>query len=737
LRFPITVRLITLLTLLATFFVMVPAGLCQTYQSDKAKITRKTTAGEILVLNLQEKSFLARKKVIKMCIDPNWMPLERIKNGKHIGMTAEYIAIIAKMIGTPIQMVPTRDWSESIAFAKSRKCDIFSLAMPTPERRTYMNFTRPYLSIPLVMAARTETPFIDDISLVTDQRIGIVKGYAFNEILRKRFPKMQIVDVASAREGLKQVVNGKLFGFIGTLATVGYTIQKDFVGELKVAGKFDERWELGIGVRNDEPLLMTIFDKAIAAIDSKTHQQILNNWIAVRYDQKNNYKLIIQLLLLAAAGLLILLWRNYTLRKYNRKLHEQNVKIQQQAEKLHLTEEKLRLQQKMEAVGLMAGGVAHDLNNILSGIISYPELILLKLPADSPLRRPVTAILDSGKRAADVVADMLTITRGVAAVKDIVAINQEIENAINSPEVKTLTEDQQQITLSTELAPELHNTMGSSIHIRRVLTNLIINAFEAVTGPGEITITSYNLTIDTPDPENDLTRPGKYIALAIQDNGPGISVTDQARIFEPFYSKKSMGRSGTGLGLAIVWNIIEDHNGKIRLKSDATGTTFTIYLPAADAALNKTVSASKPGTCATTTELHGNSEKILIVDDEAIQREIASELLTSLNYQTLTAASGEEGIELLKKEHIDLVLLDMLMEPGINGRQTYARMSKIQPGLKAIIASGFSENSEVEKTLASGPSIFIKKPYTIQCLGEVVKKILRKDSAQMGFQPLH
>ncbi len=728
-RFPLTVRLITLLTLLATFFVMVPAGFCQTYQSDKTRIVRKTTAGEILILTPQEKSFLARKKVIKMCIDPNWMPLEMIKNGKHIGMTAEYIAIIAKMIGTPIQMVPTHDWSESIAFAKARKCDIFSLAMPTPERRTYMNFTRPYLSIPLVMAARTETPFIDNISLITDKKIGLVKGYAFNEILRKRFPKMQIVDVASAPEGLKQVVSAKLFGFIGTLATVGYTIQKDFVGELKVAGKFDERWELGIGVRNDEPVLVTIFDKAIAAIDSKTHQQILNNWIAVRYDHKGNQKLIIQILLLATVALLILLWHNYTLRKYNRKLHEQNVKIQQQAEKLHLTEKKLRLQQKMEAVGLMAGGVAHDLNNILSGIISYPELILLKLPADSPLRRPVTAILDSGKRAADVVADMLTITRGVAAVKDKVTINQEIENAINSPEVSTLNGHHQEITLTTELAPELRNIEGSSVHIRRVLTNLIMNAFEAISGPGEIIITSCNLNIDTPDMEGYLAKPGEYIAITIQDNGPGISATDQARIFEPFYSKKNMGRSGTGLGLAIVWNIIEDHEGKIKLKSDTTGTTFTIYLPAAEASSDKTEPASEPDTDATVTGLYGNSEKILIVDDETIQRDIASELLTSLNYQTLTAASGEEGIERLRKEHIDLVLLDMLMEPGINGRQTYAYMSEIKPGLKAVIASGFSENSEVEKALVYGPSAFIKKPYTIQCLGEIVKRMLKKDSA--------
>ena len=269
-----------------------------------------------------------------MCIDPDWMPLEKIENGRHIGMTAEYITILANTIGVPIVMVPTRDWTESMAFAKARKCDIFSLAMPTPERRTYMNFTRPYLSIPLVMAAKTETPFIDSIAAITDKKIGIVKGYAFNEILRQRFPNMQIVDVASISAGLKQVVENELFGFIGTLATVGYTIQKDFVGALKVTGKFDERWELGIAARNDEPLLVNIFDKAITAIDSTTHQKILNNWIAVRYDRKPDYGLLIQILLLVFTGIAILLYRNHALGKYNKKLERQNLEITRQAEKL-------------------------------------------------------------------------------------------------------------------------------------------------------------------------------------------------------------------------------------------------------------------------------------------------------------------------------------------------------------------------------------------------------------------
>ena len=165
-----------------------------------------------------------------------------------------------------------------------------------------------------------------------------------------------------------------------------------------------------------------------------------------------------------------------------------------------------------------------------------------------------------------------------------------------------------------------------------------------------------------------------------------------------------MGRSGTGLGLTVVWNTIRDHNGDIRVESDKNGTTFTIYLPATRKKI-KDEGPEQEHSATTLKELQGKQEKILIVDDEEMQRKIAEELLNSLGYQTQTAASGEEGIELLAKNPIDLVLLDMIMDPGINGRQTYARMTEIKPNLKAVIASGFSENDEVQKALTFGPCV--------------------------------
>ncbi len=189
---------------------------------------------------LEYEKYLKAKKNITMCVDPNWMPYEKIENGKHIGMAADFIKIFEEEIGIPIVLVPTRTWEDSMTFAQERKCDIFSLAMGTPSRSEYMNFTKPYMSFPLVIATKLDTLFIPNVEDIIDsQTLGIVKGYAFAELLKRKFPQNRLVEVENIQEGLKKVVEGELFGFVGTLTTVGYELQKKYIGELKIAGKFD------------------------------------------------------------------------------------------------------------------------------------------------------------------------------------------------------------------------------------------------------------------------------------------------------------------------------------------------------------------------------------------------------------------------------------------------------------------------------------------------------------------
>jgi len=394
-------------------------------------------------------------------------------------------------------------------------------------------------------------------------------------------------------------------------------------------------------------------------------------------------------------------------------------RVQAEEERLKL-QDKLHRAQKMEAMGLLAGGVAHDLNNILSGIVSYPELLLMDLPEDSPLRRPIKVIQESGMRAADVVEDLLTMARGVATGKETLNLNTIVTEYLESPESQTLEKTHSFVNLETELDPDLLNMSGSPIHIKKILMNLVINASEAIEGTGTVTISTMNRYLDDPLKGYTSIRTGEYSVLTVSDDGSGIIPKDLERIFEPFYTKKVMGRSGTGLGLAVVWNTVQDHNGYINVEGSEKGTIFELYFPVT----RKDVSNEKEKT--PLENYLGHGEKILVVDDEERQRVIACGILTKLGYNAEAVSSGEEAIEYLKEKQIDLIVLDMVMPKGINGRETYEEILKICPRQKAIIASGFSESEEVKLAQKSGAGNYIKKPYILEKIGLAVKEELEK-----------
>jgi PAS domain S-box-containing protein len=384
-------------------------------------------------------------------------------------------------------------------------------------------------------------------------------------------------------------------------------------------------------------------------------------------------------------------------------------------------EKKLQRSQKMEALGILAGGVAHDLNNVLSGIVSYPDLLLMDLPEDSHLRKPLLAIRGSGKKAADIVMDLLALARRGVSVMEIVNLNDIIQEYLKSPEYQQLQTYHPNVRVQNRLDDRLMNIKGSSVHLRKTIMNLISNATEAQPSGGEIHISTYNQYVDTPIHGYDDIKDGDYVVLEVTDEGIGISDEDLSRIFEPFYTKKVMSRSGTGLGMAVVWGTVQDHNGYLNVKSrQGAGTTFFVYFPATREELRKNEHLIQVET------YMGNGQKIVVVDDVAEQREIAKEILTKLNYTVVTVPSGEEAVEYLQNNSADLLLLDMIMEPGIDGLETYKQITAFRPSQKAIIASGYSETDRVKEAQGLGAGEYIKKPYTMEKIGLAVRKELNR-----------
>jgi len=382
---------------------------------------------------------------------------------------------------------------------------------------------------------------------------------------------------------------------------------------------------------------------------------------------------------------------------------------------------KLQRSQKMEALGLLAGGVAHDLNNVLSGVVSYPELLLMDLPEDSPLRKPLLTIQRSGQKAADIVMDLLALARRGVPATEIVNLNDIVRDYLKAPEYQTLASYHSEVRVQTNLEDKLLNIKGSPVHLRKTIMNLVSNAAEAQPAGGEILISTYNRYVDAPMEGYEDIKEGDFVVLEVSDKGIGISDKDLNRIFEPFYTKKVMGRSGTGLGMAVVWGTIQDHHAYLNVESsEGGGTTFYIYFPA-------TREKVQMGKGALPLESYlGNRQTILVIDDIQEQRELAQQMLEKLNYAVKTIESGEKAVDYMRDHTADLIILDMIMDPGMDGLETYEQIRAINPNQKVIIASGYSETNRVKQAQRLGAGEYLKKPYTIENLGLVVKRELKK-----------
>jgi PAS domain S-box-containing protein len=388
---------------------------------------------------------------------------------------------------------------------------------------------------------------------------------------------------------------------------------------------------------------------------------------------------------------------------------------QAQEEKVEL-ENRLERARLMESLGLLAGGVAHDLNNLLGPLVAYPELILLDLPADSPSREDVVRIQEAAEKAASVVQDLLTLARRGAYRMSSLYLNTLVKEYLRSPSFAELQSRYPAVSVETRLDQELLPVSGSAPHLSKVVMNLVTNAFEAMPEGGRLTISTSCESLDRPLDGYERVEAGDYVVLRVGDTGTGISDQDRPWIFEPFYTKKEMGRSGSGLGLSVVQGVVQDHRGKIDLQTGVgEGTTFLIYLPITDQALDETIQEQLD---------YRGDEAVLVVDDLEAQRKLAARVLSSLGYHVSVVESGREAVHYLQENEADILVLDMIMEDDFDGLDAYQAIAQIHPGQKAVIASGFSETERVKEAQRLGAGQFVKKPYTLNGLGKAVREEL-------------
>jgi signal transduction histidine kinase len=376
--------------------------------------------------------------------------------------------------------------------------------------------------------------------------------------------------------------------------------------------------------------------------------------------------------------------------------------------------------EKMEVLGNLAGGVAHDLNNVIGVLVGYSELFMVKIDEESPLKQYAAKILKSSERASAIIQDLLTMARRGVSISEVVNLNHIVEDYFKTLEFERMKAHFPKIVFQSDLEDDLLNVNGSPVHLGKTLMNLISNAVEAIPEVGDILIRTKNLQLNHPLPNYDTVREGSYVMLQVSDNGKGISQKDLNKIFEPFYTKKVMGKSGTGLGLTVVWGAVQDHKGYIDVQStEGKGSTFTLYFPVTQSVLHE--NQSEPLDL---DNFKGQGESILVVDDVQGQRELASSVLGVLNYRVNSVSSGEEAVEYLKDNKADLVILDMIMDPGMDGLDTYREIVKLHPGQKAILVSGYSDTERTRAVQQLGVLSYVRKPYMMEQLAAAVSKEL-------------
>ncbi len=378
-------------------------------------------------------------------------------------------------------------------------------------------------------------------------------------------------------------------------------------------------------------------------------------------------------------------------------------------------ETQLMQAQKMGAIGTLAGGIAHDFNNLLQAILGYAQLILMTGELTEADRNSLYQIDKSARRGAELVKQLLTFSRKLDSRLRPLDLNEELEKVVRLLE-RTIPKS---ISLELSLGENIGKIDSDPVHLEQMVMNLALNARDAMPEGGRLVFASSRVLVDEEYRRRDLSmRPGAYVLLSVSDSGIGMDKKDLERIFEPFFTTKEIGK-GTGLGLSMVYGIVKNHHGHITCSSaPGEGTTFNIYFPVSDGKEEEPVAAKQ-----STTEIRGGNETILLVDDEEAVLEIGTRALESFGYKVLTASDGEHALELFTNDDVELVILDLGM-PGMGGERCLKELLRIDSNVRIVMASGHIDTDTVEKSLESGARGFIGKPYRLNEMLNIVRRIL-------------
>ena len=777
-------------------------------------------------LDSSEKSFLLSNSVIKVAIDPYWEPIEYIdESGNPQGISVDYLKkIMAFLNNQSFEYVRGDSWPDLLSMADKGKVDLFMALSRTDEKEKELRFSRPYISIPVMIYANKDASHLVDLKELNNRKVSVVSGYALDEWLARDYPGINLLKAQNIHEALSALQSGDVDAFIDNILSVNYHISQYGYTNLKIIGETPYSYDLCFAARNDLAQLVPIIQKVLDSIPESEKSEIRKKWITIGYEHTFDYSLLWK----GAAGaialfVLFILWNRYLARVIEKRtkalelsnrivsntsigtavfqssgdcimaneaaavqvggtveeLLRQNfrkVRDWQENGLLYLAEKALesekeqtgeittittfdkavtlycrfipfrfkdekhlmlmfeditdrkraeeekialenRLQQaqKMESIGTLAGGVAHDFNNILSPIMLHAEMIMEDLPSDDPLQQDVNEIYKAGKRARELVQQILTFARKKPEEKIVLRSSLIIKEAVKFLR-STIPAT---IDVQYEIKTDQDRILADPTQINQIVMNLCTNAAHAMRQKGGI----LKIILDNEDIVEEringvfIFKPGKYLKLSVRDNGKGIPPEDMHRIFEPYYTTKNIGE-GTGLGLAIIHGIVQNYGGNIELESEVgKGTTFHIYLPLieSETQIIDTQDLNIPK----------GTENILIVDDEGAILNALKKMLERLGYNVTAGIKAIEILNIFRNDPkaFDLVISDMTM-PYMTGKELAGELKKIRPDIPVILCTGFSDQINEKEAKTLGIDAFILKPIIRMEIANIIRDVL-------------
>jgi len=519
-----------------------------------------------------QKKFLSEKKEIRYCIDPDWMPLEAIRNGEAEGVVSDLIPLFSERVGIPFRLVPESTWDDALKALQKGKCDIITMMMPTRTRSQQYSFTTPYLQFPIVLATTYDKVFAPDIGALSQKKIGVVRNYVFREMLSKEYPDVQFVEVPSVREGLAAVHAGTLFGMIDNLYVLGYHIQKYFPAQLKISGKIGKKLQLSIAVNKNEPELLPVMQQLVDSLEPGRLEKITAQWLSVTYTEKTDHSLVWKSLFVVLILALLLLYRQYMLHQYNRQLQEE---VARKVEELRKKDEILVAKLRMAAMGEMLSMIAHQWRQPLSVISNALMAVNLKVKMgkydleSEEGKKEFFTFMESKHRQINQYLSYLSHTIDdfknffrPDKKKEVVSVSEPLDRALS-----LIEQSFEENGIIVKKYYDTERKIGIfSNEIMQVVLNILKNS-------------EYNFKekkIQTPQIHIYTKEDDDEVHIVLCDNGGGIPESIISKIFDPYYSTKDE-INGTGLGLYMSKIMMEEHHGGLlSVANTKDGVCFTL-----------------------------------------------------------------------------------------------------------------------------------------------------------------